>query len=177
MRAIPARHLKIGGREEFTETAAFELMDGVVITVNSLPFGFDEKMQKALPDPVPPMRPKTDGMGNPIYRDRARKLQETEPDLESAAFKEAEKAQSRRQSAFIIYHGTRLDKSMEWEAEDDGKKPEKFYQAVYDELVAASIGAGRILRLIQAIMTLSNMSKERMDRVADTFLSAAQGAD
>ena len=62
---------------------------------------------------------------------------------------------------------------MAWDAEEEGTKPEKFYQAIYEELVAANIVAGRILRLIQAIMTISNMSKERMDKVAETFLSAA----
>lgn len=173
MKAIPTRHLKIGGREEFLETAQYELLPDVILTINSLPFGFDEMMERELPSPRPPKKPKTDGMGNPVYLDKAKKIMATAEDREDPDFVAKEKAQSRRQSAFMIYHGTKHDKQLEWDVDREGVKPEKFYQAIYDELVNADIGAGRILGLVKAIMELSGMTKEKMDRVADTFLSAA----
>lgn len=165
--------MKIGDKKDFLETGTVELSPGVSITICGLPFGFQEEMELELPSPKPPKVPKKDHMGNTVWKNKAARLAETYDDEDDPAYKEAVSIQTRRQVAWAIYHGTKEDPNISWDV--DGKEiasKEEFYQAIYDEIKASRIGAGRILSIQLAIFELSGVTEEQMARVKKAFLSA-----
>jgi hypothetical protein len=148
---------------------SFELKPGVEIIINSLPFGYDEKMRKELPSPVAPLKGVMDpNTGKPVILDAKRQKWKTEPDEDDPDFKKAEAAQTRRQVAFMIYHGTKRDTTLEWSTKSG--PPEEFFQGIYEELVAANIPAGRIVSLQSAIMEMSQMGRKQIEAASAVFL-------
>jgi hypothetical protein len=160
--------MKIKGQDTFEETGAFELKPGVEIIINSLPFGYDEKMRKELPSPTPPLKGLMGPDGKPVLVDAKRQKWKTEPDEDDPEYKKAEAAQTRRQVAFMIYHGTKRDTTLEWSTKEG--PPEEFFQGIYEELVAANIPAGRIIALQSAIMEISHMDRRRIEAASAVFL-------
>ena len=163
--------MRIGEKKNFQVTRAVELMDGLTVTVCSLPFGFQEQMEEDLPSPVAPEIAKRDPHGNPVYKDKSRNIIDVVKNEEDPAYKKAAAAQNKRQAAWIIYHGTMSDKSIQWETAGTLSK-EQFFEAIYGELKASGIGAGYIIQLQMAILEVSGMGKEQIEKARAAFLSA-----
>lgn len=164
--------MKIGERTDFLETKTHEIIEGVFITINGLPLGFDEQIEEDIPSPVPPNKPLISSDGQIIYRNRKQKIVETEPDTDNISYKAACKIANRRQSAWTVLNGTRTDSSLVWAAKKESFSTiGEFYQAIYDEIIASGFGAGKILQLVMAIQSISGMSKDQIERAKQAFLS------
>jgi hypothetical protein len=164
--------MKIGDRDSFVETAEYELLDDVTVTINGLPLGFDEQMEDDIPSPVAPQIPVRNKDGHFVYKNKQKKICETEPDENDPKYKAESRAANRCQAAWIVYNGTSQDTKLKWAAQVESfGSPYDFYDAIYKEMVSSGIGAGKILQLTLAIQALSGMSQAQIDRAKEVFLS------
>lgn len=143
------------------------------VTVNSLPYGFRDDMEKKLPSPEPPKTPVKDAHGNYVYLNKKKGLMKTIPNPEDATYKAAENLQTKRQTAYMIYNGTK-DAGFEWDTKDESN-PELFYEGIYNELTALGLGEGYLAKLQGAIMDVSGMTAEQIQNVTERFLAAKSG--
>jgi len=164
--------MKIGDRDNFLQTETVELFDGVMVTINGLPFGFQEQMENELPSPEPPRRPKKNVDGEVIYKDKRKKTVKTEPDRDDPKYKKEAQAQTWLQMAWTVYHGTKHDSKLKWSATPEKfKTHEKFYRAIADEMKDAELALGHVINLAKAVLKLSGLTKEQLEAAEETFLS------
>jgi hypothetical protein len=163
--------MKIGDRDSFLQTETVELFDDVTVTINGLPFGFQERMERELPSPVAPRRPLKDSNGDPVYKNKRKKIVRTEPDEDDPKYKAAVRETTWLQLSWTIYHGTKNDAALRWDAApDEFDTHQKFYKAIADELEASDIGMGHVIRLSKEILRLSGLSDEQLEAAKESFL-------
>lgn len=163
--------MKIDDKSKFVRVKNIELMPGVSIKVNSLPFGFDAFMEERIPSPVAPMKTARDRMGQPIKKKGGRpgetEMIRDEDDPEYTRLKELA---TQRQLTMQFYHGTKYAENIAWDAAEQEPWPE-FYDKIRKEIIAADIGMGYMMNLIKEITILSGIDKGRVEEVMGDFLS------
>lgn len=169
--------VKINGKTDLLQTEEIELMKGVFVTVNGLPFGYQTLMEEAVPSPVPPRKQLFDSNGKPLIKNKGSKEGVSEPDKEDPAYLAECRRANLKQTAWMVYHGTKKDPNLIWDADPEKfPKPADFYQAVYEELIAANFGPGHVDMIAEKVLELSGMSAEKLERIKEkAFLSRMEG--
>lgn len=173
--------MDIKGKTSFRKTGAHRLYLGgpkgeyLDVTICSLPFGFDDDMDKVLPEPEPPVRPVHGPKGEPIYKPGSKSILLTEPNIDDPAYKAKLKLNTNRRAVWMLYHGLACEEDWNWTAQrGDYEDVGKFCDALYDELKASEIPVGVAGGLMTAILELSGTPNESVEEAKQGFLSATQ---
>ena len=145
----------------------------VVVTINSLPVGYTDLIQKEIPKPIAPLKPVRDPKTKKfkIVPNTSPPEVELAPDTEDPEYVAAKEDHEGKTTAWFLFNGTRHDKLIKWETNPEGMSKPDFYAAIYREIVEVGLGIGYVSKIIENIMTLSGMDKKKLAEARQAFLA------
>jgi len=146
--------------------------EDLVLTVEALPLGYEEKVAAELPAPRAPRKlVQRNGRwvkgadGRPLHE-----VDEGDPDYLAAARRVA-----RLQAVAFLVRGLAADPSVEWEADPElrDRDTEGYYETIHGELQEAGLTTGDVKALLDAILELSGARAEAVEEAREAFLPEA----
>lgn len=148
------------------------------LTVTALPIGYDEELERGLPNPVPPVRgPLRDERGS-LLREAGRPV----PFYDTFDPKyQAERRQAmRRRMTLMIREALRGDSQVQWETPEEkgGRSDADYADALYAEMRAFGFTEGDLAALIGAVVQASSLTEEELAKGREQFFRpGTPGAD
>jgi hypothetical protein len=144
----------------------------IIIWVQAVGLGFEEKAEQVFPTPVAPTRFARDSRGR-LMKDPETHRVVTEPD-ETPAYKEAVSTCQRRQMMLLLERAID-DPDWSFEATHPGDLADKaaiaeYYDKLFEEFQKAGFTLGDLTIIVQKVMTISNMSKEALENARDALV-------
>jgi len=166
--------MKIAGKKPALDTRpiVFQRRNGQPIgfTLTALPIGTDDRYNRELRHPVPPFKdyarePKT---GEFLY-DRDGRLIHTY-DVQDPKYREARRRRNRLWTVCMVVEALANDPNVEFESKRENfKTTEEWAEALYREFCESGLAMGELNDLIDAVMTLSGLRTDEMERARADF--------
>ena len=147
--------------------------DAISLLCTAIPYGFNEQIEKEIPDPIPRKKGFMKDVRNRVLKDPETRKPMIEYDDETPDFKAREARINRLQSIYMIHEALKSDPRISFEAQRDKfETTEDWASAIDAEFRAAGFSIGEMTKLLTFVCELSGMSKEQIDEVKESFLSA-----
>ena len=168
--------MKILGDTRFQRTGKWRFTIGdryYDITLCSLPYGFDEDLEKILPSPVPPRKPVYGPKGEKVFVKGSKTVQLTEPNEDDPKYLRKLAENRVHQGLWMIYNGLKCEPNWVWDhkPEDYPDNLSGFCEAIREELRKSEMPYGVMGDMLRAILEISGTPDEAIEEAEQDFLS------
>lgn len=156
-----------------TEVITLKRPDGdIPLTFQPIPMGFEEKMEEMIPSPAPPKAGYARTDTGKLLRDEKTNKPVIVYDEDNVEYRHRRDRVNRLHTILMLMESLKADPNVSFESKRENfKDAEQWAAALYEEFKNFGFSMGELAQMVDAVVSLSNITPDIMREARERFLS------